>query len=122
MIGLAGCASDPTGVVPMGSIEVTTTTTGRDITLGYIVCVQECFVAAPNGTVSFVVPPGQQVVGLHTGADNCSVQGENPRTVMVTAGQAVRTTFMVTCAAVTGAIEVTTATTGADSTPYIYWL
>ena len=123
MVGLAGCAGDSTGVVVrMGSIEVTTTTTGSDIALGYIVCVQECFMAAPNGTVTLGVPAGQQVVELQTRVDNCSVQGANPRTVTVTAAQAVQTTFAVTCAAVTGTIEVTTSTTGADSTPYIYWL
>src|SRR5690606_8619386 len=45
-------------------------------------------------------------------AFNCSVDGENPRTVDVSAGSTASTTFEITCSSTSGAIEVTVATTG----------
>lgn len=59
--------------------------------------------------------PGYHQVGLGGVAANCRVEGENSRTVSVTAGQRTPVAFAVTCAATppdTGSIQVSTSTTG----------
>ena len=54
-------------------------------------------------------------------AANCPVAGANPRTVHVTTGgttrDTARTTFDVTCVAVTGTVQVTTTVSGVDPDP-----
>src|SRR5205807_1327788 len=49
-------------------------------------------------------------------AGNCTVSGQNPRTVSVpTSGTT--TTFTITCAAITGSLTVTTSTSGGTPDP-----
>ena len=64
--------------------------------------------------------PGSHEVGLGGVSANCQVQGENPRTVSVVAGETVSETFAVVCAAAppaTGGMSVTTTTTGVSPDP-----
>lgn len=70
-----------------------------------------------NDSVSFVVTPDDPVeVRLYGVAWNCTVAGENSRSVAVPAGQTMRITFAVTCAAFPNLV-VTTTTTGGDPDP-----
>jgi hypothetical protein len=73
---------------------------------------------AVNGAVTLEgLTPGSHAVGLSGIVANCQVEGENPRTVTVTAGATVTAAFAVVCAEpppVTGSIRITTSTTGPD--------
>jgi hypothetical protein len=106
---------------PTGGIQVTVATTG---TLpdpdGYSVSV-DGGTAQPidvNGSRTFAnLTPGTHSVQLGGVAGNCSVAGDNPRSVAVTAGQNAPVTFAVTCptpAPGTGSIRITAATTGSS--------
>jgi hypothetical protein len=107
-----------------GRIEVTAATTGLDLDPdGYTVQVDGSSPQplAVNGTVGFSVAGGDHSITLGAAAGNCPVGGSNPRTVTVTTGGATRdtarTTFQLTCGALTGRIEVTAATSGIDLDP-----
>jgi probable HAF family extracellular repeat protein len=66
------------------------------------------------------LPAGDHLVGLSGVAGNCGVQGDNPRTVTVTAGQSAEVTFTVTCSTPptnTGTLRIAAATTGPDPDP-----
>src|SRR5439155_1756034 len=67
---------------------------------------------------------GDHSVVLSGAAGNCTVAGDNPRTLHVITGGAARdtarTTFQVTCVALTGSIQVTAATSGVDVAPNGY--
>ena len=54
-----------------------------------------------TGTILTVdhLPAGDHVVGLSDVATNCQVQGDNPRTVTLRAGQTATVTFSITCTA-----------------------
>lgn len=66
-----------------------------------------------NGSATFEnLASGGHTVLLEGVASNCTVQGDNPRTVDVGAGETAEITFAVTCAAAPGSIAVTTTTTG----------
>ena len=99
-----------------GDLEVTATTTGDDIDAnGYTVSVDggSAQPVDPNGTVTIPdVAAGNHDVLLGDLASNCTVAGDNPRTVSVTVGGTATTTFDVACSSLVGAIEATTATTG----------
>src|SRR5207247_654342 len=74
------------------------------------------------GTVTFDgLAGGDHSVVLSGAAGNCTVAGDNPRTLHVITGGAARDTartlFQVTCVAVTGNIQVTAATSGVDLDP-----
>ena len=105
-----------------GAIEVTAATSGPDQDGdGYIVRVDNLTpVALPtNGVVTILgISVGSHSVLVDGVAGNCSISGANPRMVSVTAGgttrDTARTTYTLTCAATTGSIAVTTATTGID--------
>ena len=105
-----------------GDLEVTVTTTGADLDPdGYTVTVQSDERSQHigiNETVTFTgLSPGNHTVTLSHVADNCKVEGQNPRTVSVTAGQTASTTFQVICeptAPSRGTLSITTVTTGED--------
>jgi hypothetical protein len=76
---------------------------------------------AANGNVA--VPglgAGNHLVGLGGVAANCTVEGDNPRTVDVIAGVVVPVEFSVDCGAIppdAGTVTVTTVTSGAGEDP-----
>ncbi len=107
-------------VATTGVIEVTAATTGIDLDAdGY--SVQVGTTSKPlgiNGTTRFPDLSGSQSVSLSGMSANCSVAGDNPRTIQVTTGgltrDTARTTFDVTCVSNHGSLRIATTTTGAD--------
>ena len=106
------------------ALHVTTATTGVSLDAdGYSLCVDyatdwESYAGCAtdgavgvNGAVTLSVASGTHVVGLNGVAPNCTVSGDNPRTVDV--GDSTDVSFVITCVA-TGTVHVTTATTGTD--------
>src|SRR5438034_897247 len=114
-----------TCVAVTGSILVTAATTGIDLDPnGYTVLVDggQLRPLPLNGTVLIEGLAGRDhSLGFSGAAANCPVAGANPRTVHVTTGgttrDTARTTFDVTCVAVTGTVQVTTTVSGVDPDP-----
>lgn len=107
---------DPTGPTT-GAVEVQVTTTGTGTDAdGYSVSVDggTGVPVAVNGTV--VIPgiqSGTRSVQLGGVDPACAVQGSNPASVTVVAGDTASASFTVECTTpVTGTIRVTTTTTG----------
>ena len=117
----AGCGGDNLAVPVTGSLEITTTTDGPDPDAdGYMVQV-DAEPAQIIGATATVQRP-EIGTGLHTVelsglAANCTVAGDNPRAVNVTAGATATVAFQVTCGATTGGLEVTTTMTGVTGDP-----
>jgi hypothetical protein len=85
-----------------GSLTITTSTTGYNLDPdGYTVTIDgtNSQPIATNGSGTFTAPAGANPVALSGVAANCTVSGENPQTVSVSAGGAATTTFAVTCGA-----------------------
>lgn len=84
-----------------GTLQVTAATSGDDLDPdGYTVAVsgQTSQNVGANGSVSFPnLAPADYQVELSGVADNCTVGGDNPRTVTVSANTTTTTTFSVTC-------------------------
>jgi Tol biopolymer transport system component len=85
----------------VGSVQVTTATTGTNLDPdGYTVTAgsQPAVAIGVNDTKTVTgVTTGMRSVQLGGVASNCTVSGENPRTVNVTDGGTTPTTFTVTC-------------------------
>lgn len=96
---------DPADPSVEGTIEVTTLTEGDGAPASYTIQLndeapQEIGVSA---TLSFPdLDPGEYSLLLSGLPDQCTVEGENPRTVDVTAGETVVSEFEVTCTVVPG--------------------
>jgi len=101
---------------PIGAVEVTTTTTGDNPdTDGYTVTLDggDSKPIDPAGTVFYTaLPVTTYSIGLGGVAENCTVAGDNPQQADVTAGDTTTVAFAVECAADTGDLEVTVATSG----------
>jgi hypothetical protein len=107
-----------------GTVAVTTVTSGAGADPdGYAFAIGDG-AAQPIGqsaTVSVAnVAAGAITVELSGVAANCAVDGLNPRPVTVPADGSVEVTFAITCSAVTGTLEVTTASTGSPPDPSGY--
>ena len=97
-----------------GNIEVTTATSGIDLDVnGYTVQVDGGTARAipATGVLRFTgLDAGTHDVTLGGAAANCTIAGDNPRALAVITGGATRhtaqTTFVVTCVAVSGVIDV----------------
>jgi len=63
------------------------------------------------------VDPGDHAVQLNGVESNCTVTGENPRSVNLTAGGVVPVSFQVNCLGTLGGLQVTTETTGTSTDP-----
>lgn len=106
---------------PVGSLEVVITTSGTPADPdGYLVAVDGGAPAAVGTAASLTIgglAPGPHGVLLGGLAVNCTVSGDNPRTVTVVAGETATLAFAVACAAVTGslAIEITGLPAGTDA-------
>ena len=91
--------SCPTPPPTTGDLTVTTTTTGGGTDPdGYTVTVDA--INKPigvSGSVTFNLPAGDHSVTLTGLANNCTVSGQNPRTINVPAGGTPQTNFTVTC-------------------------
>lgn len=104
-----------------GNLEVSAVTTGDSPDPdGYTLSVDGAAGEAieVGGTVvKSGLSPGNHTAQLSGLDGNCVVEGANPRTVAVVAGQTVKIAFAVTCTAAQGSLAVTTTTTGALSDP-----
>ena len=106
---------------PAAAVRATVTTIGVDLDPdGYGVRVDEGSERAigTNATVTIAdIPAGDHAVRLAGVAANCPVGGANPRAVTIAAGDTADVAFAVVCTALTGSVNVTTATSGADVDP-----
>lgn len=127
-VALAACESS-TAVVPqpeptLGSIRVATNTSGDDPDVdGYtldLIGGQVAIPLAANGDRTVVnVDKGERVVKLRGVSGNCSIDGPNPRSVIVTAGATVDLSFKIVC--LPGAtLEVSAIVQSIDSNPGAY--
>lgn len=105
LLGMS-CSGDLAGPV-IGSIEIAATTTGPEPDAdGYTITLDgaDRGALAPGAAVTITgMAAGEHVVGLSGVADNCRVQGANPRPVSVTAGVSATVAFATTCAPRAGA-------------------
>src|SRR3989442_3364638 len=107
----------------LGTLAVTVATSGSDIAPdGYTVTVDGSLSQSvgANGLVTFTgLAAGDHTVSLSGVASNCTVSGDNPRTISLIAGVVGTTSFSVSCAAIpkTGNVTVTTNTTGSSLDP-----
>src|SRR5205809_618096 len=107
----------------LGTLAVTVGTSGSDIDPdGYTVTVDGSVSQSvgANGLVTFTgLAAGDHTVGLSGVASNCTVSGDNPRTVSLIIGVVGTTSFSVGCAAIpkTGDLTATTSTTGTSLDP-----
>lgn len=116
---ILACGGDPSSpsqaTSRTGSIRVSLTLTGADFPPTYAVVVGGRTTSTRTDsavTISNLLPGVYNVfVGVPS---NCQATGANPRQVTVIAGEATAVAFSVTCAVATGALRVTTATTGVD--------
>ena len=112
------CAEVPTTT---GTLNVTTTSTGPDSDPdGYSFGVDAGTSQAVgiNTTVSVAnVPAGPHSISLTGVAVNCTLEGENPRSVTVPLGGTADVTFAVTCVAGAGSLTIAVTTTGAPTDP-----
>ena len=114
-----------TCVAVTGTIQVKAATAGVDFTPnGYSVLIDVGSLSPlpPNGVTTIDgLTAGDHNVRLLGSAGNCTITGDNPRVVHVTTGgvtrDTARTMFDVSCVAVTGSVQVTTATSGIDLDP-----
>jgi len=115
--GLAvACVSSATSVSTSGivNLSVSATGDGRDTT--FVFRFDSDTTAYPihaDSVLSLSTQEGTHEIGIGDVADNCSVEGDNPHTVLVTAGEQTDVTFAVTCSA-NGQAKVTIVTTGVD--------
>src|SRR5437763_6705815 len=108
----------PTVPPPTGDLTVTAATTGQDLDPdGYTVTVdggQSRSLGVNTSTTYSGLTATSHTVELTGIAGNCTLSGQNPRTVSVpTSGTT--TTFTITCAALTGSLTVTTSTSGPNA-------
>lgn len=102
MLGLAACGDD-TPMTPdptTGSIEVNTTTTGSSLDDSFMASVDggTALAVGANSAITFSdIETGTRSVELTDVAPNCTVAGDNPRTVTVTDGGTTTTEFEVSC-------------------------
>jgi hypothetical protein len=107
-----------------GGVSITSATNGPDSDPdGYTVSVDgvESGSLGINGTVAVEpLPSGIHTIGLTGVAGNCQIQGENLRSVAVTAGADASIAYAITCSAAapgSGNLRISTATTGGAADP-----
>ena len=97
-------------------VRVTATTTGIELDPnGYRMSLDGGPDTALRNVVTLTrMSAGSHTVALSDLAANCTVSGENPRTVTVQVGQVVAVPFQIACLAATGVLEVAVVTSGVD--------
>lgn len=102
-----------------GIMELTTSTTGAEPDPdGYTVQLDAGSTQAIGSAATLrmvEVAAGPHTVQLAGVATNCTVSGDNPRSLGITPGETTTVTFVVACSATTGSLEVTASTTGSSS-------
>lgn len=103
------------------TLKITTTTNGADLDPDGYTLNLDAGAPQPIGVNASASLPnlaaGSHSVRLSGLAQNCTVQGDNPRSVTLAGGASADMTFAITCSATTGSIQVTTVTTGSSLDP-----
>jgi WD40 repeat protein len=120
----ASVAFAVTCVLRTGSVRVITATAGADLDAdGYSLALDRGAEQpiGTSGTLTIAgVPGGDHTLALNGVAGNCSVDGQNPRSLVVPfGGSTVNVSFTVRCLA-SGKLQVTAATSGTDLDPNGY--
>jgi Tol biopolymer transport system component len=126
----AGCGGGEGVTVPptTGILEITTSTSGTELDAdGYTVQIDAEAPQAIAAAATLEIPevtPGNHTVLLGGLAANCTVSGDNPRAISVTAGETATIGFAVTCSATTGSLSITSATSGSapDADGYVLFV
>jgi hypothetical protein len=120
-ISAIACSSDSLTTPGTATLQITTFTSGTEPDPdGYTVQVDAGAAQTIGSSASIRstdLSPGDHAVQLAGMAPNCSVTGDNPRTVSVVAGETATVSFAVTCSATSGGLQVTTSTSGPASDP-----
>jgi len=110
----AGCGDDDPAPPTTGQIAVTTVTTGDTPDPdGYALTLDGNAAGDVGVNDVAIIPdltPGTYTVALTGVAANCTVAGDNPRDLNVTAGVSTTTTFSVNCPGAPAAVTLTAAT------------
>jgi hypothetical protein len=120
-LALLACDGDDVSE-PTGSLEVTSLTSGIDPDPdGYTVLLDGRGVGSIGVSGSALiadVAPGEHQVDLSGVAEHCQVEGERPRTVLITESEAVTAAFSIACGdaepPANGELEVTVRTGGSS--------
>lgn len=119
ILAVGACGEDEDSALnpgPLGDFAVITVSSGDELDLnGYVIRVNDVSSASigANDRVEFQARAvGTYTVELTEVAANCSVNGDNPRSVQVIADSLTNTTFEVTCFPTEGGLRVVTATSG----------
>jgi len=123
LASLAGCEDGDGITAPPrpGTVQIVTSTAGPEPDPdGYTVQI-DTGTTNPIGVAgTFTAPsisPGSHTVRLDGVANNCSVLGPNPQTVVVASGETTTAPFEITCSATVGSIEVVVSTIGSGLDP-----
>lgn len=116
-----GCSGGDITAPTTGTINITTTTSGPAPDAdGYAVAI-DAGAEAPLGVNATLrrdnLEPGTHSVRLTGMAANCAVEGENPRSVTVSAGTSTDVRFAIVCGTTTGSLTISTTTTGPSPDP-----
>jgi hypothetical protein len=120
-----GCSGEDLVEPRAGEIGVTTSTTGdASDPDGYLVSLDDGPTVAIGGneTITLTAPAGVHHIALSGLAGSCSLDGENPRNIVVAPDERIELTFTVVCTTGTGSLVVTTITSGAPKDPDGYVL
>ncbi len=119
--GTATTAFAVTCVTPTGNLRVSTRTSGSSLDPdGYTVTLDGGSPRAVgiNASVTYTnLAAGSHQIALSGVAANCTVSGNNPRTVTVPAGGTATPRFSVSCVTPPGTLTVSTSTTGSSLDP-----
>jgi hypothetical protein len=113
---VAGCSTAEITGSTAGSMVVGVQVSGEEVDTAFSLYINTDTVAytlTTGATRSFSATEGTHTLHLQGIAGNCTVSGDNPRSVTVGALQTVPVTFDVLCT-VNGNVKVTIATTGED--------
>jgi Tol biopolymer transport system component len=104
-----------------GTLRLTITTTGADPDLDGYVFTVDGEAAQPSGVNASAtldnLTASTHTVRLSSIAENCSLEGANPRSATVLAGATADVSFTITCSATTGTIQVNVTTSGSAPDP-----
>jgi len=116
-----GCGGGDVQSPTTGQLDITTATTGPELdTDGYTVSIDggaESAIGVSATMEQEGLESGSHSVQLAAMASNCTVAGDNPRSVNISAGATGTVTFEVTCSATSGSLQISVATSGAASDP-----
>ena len=116
-----GCGGGDITTPTVGSLHITTATTGLEPDAdGYAVSI-DGGAETPLGVNASLqrdnLEPGNHSVRLTGMAANCTLAGDNPRTIGVASGETATLAFQLTCSATTGSLALTASTSGPSPDP-----